>query len=34
VPIGKEVMKGEIERGRDDERHRLRWQRWHLKYQV
>src|SRR5690348_5673915 len=34
VPIGKEMMKGEVERGRDDERHRLRGQRRHLKDQV
>ena len=34
VPIGKQVMEGEVERGRDDERHRLRRQRMHLKDHV
>ena len=34
VPIGKEMMKGEVERGRDDERHRLRGQRGYFKDQV
>ena len=34
VSIGEEMMEGEVERGRDDERHRLRGQRGHLKDQV
>jgi hypothetical protein len=34
VPIGKEMVEGEVERGRHDERHRLRGQRGHLKNQV
>lgn len=34
VAIGEEVMEGEIERGRDDERHCLGWQRVHLEHYV
>ena len=34
VPIGKQVVESEVERGRDDERHRLRRQRMHLKDHV
>src|SRR5580765_303245 len=34
VPVGKQMMEGEVERGRDDQRHRLRGQRWHLEHQM
>lgn len=32
VPVGKQVVEGEVERGRDDQRHCLRGQCWHLEH--
>lgn len=34
VPVGKEVVEGEVERRRNDERNRLRRQRGHFEDQV